>query len=1240
MFYDFNVNLFVLHNLKPFTFYKMAETGTAVPSNVNLARQKPYAVSAYSRRVKSLANNAQTFGPDSYVNITLDTSTPGSFLDPLQSYLKFDLTIQNSNIFADYVSFGPAGAASIIEEFRIYVQGTPIEEILQYNVFYEMAMNQNGQCQQPYYLYKANPMELGVSSIFHQNAIKPPMIDNLGRPMYGSTASKGPKTGFGPQGCSWAYAANGGNLTDLRLVASQAPGTNKVCFSGCRPFFDTVAEGVLNKIGANDEISGANLTVVVPLMTMDPHSLLFGQASIDRTNDGPTAARSGARAAASTFASASVFPGTFQLNDGTYVNQTLSANVEGERPFLEDNNGQVGMDSYVANYILPTNIAAAGISTVASSYAMTAEGGILPFSGTTVEIPSCYGASEVDVNPDFDPYNPLNWHTLLPPQATRPDVRTLGPDNLQDYFMFLANTKLIPIGTPGWDKYSAQNAANGFSNDSGPPANGNYKTSVNFKNFDQYQGNLHTTSATYTCCIPLISGVLGSFADKCWPTMLVAPGSMYIQIRTASAAKAFQISMDPCRRVLGTVRDYLPFGGSMGGLYGQFGGVSTPATTVGGNLGQQSTSFTPVSGAVSSLYGFLPRETMTDYRAPAYFTILNDTALTPAQQVISPPGTVTTRQAVKVTQSDKEINSMINGYACIGASLTSANTRLAIKYFNGDDGFGLPFRPYSVAAMNGQWTIGRSYISQFTGNSTDTFMQITEESSRVGQYNNLYASGMQPMFSGMNSSFTAPDGVTAITSNQVRRPLIATTATNTNLLTQFTVGAYSNANNNGASPGGGFYANQMPQADVTTEFHVSGIPLPQYILVNEPWLRKTFAYDIDVNGKYLFYGVGTGNLGSEQIACYGTYLSASVPQSRRVLQSNGASNNGSITYQLQNIEFVSQQIILPDSVSASILEDAANGDISLNANSIHNYQTPCGVSTSQNLIIPAKIASANTMYCLFVPQAFVSGNAASVYNSLRGINPFASVAVDGQLSGIQTPYSNLNGIGFNAGSVEIRNTPCRSGAFQVQLKVGNELIPQQPLTTITELVSENVKAQHKLFDTQSNVNTTFSITTTASEILGGNITSGLSFDSITTGHFTTTFVAADLLDDQTAISNPSMGYVYACEGSQLASGGANIANTTIDSYVIKRSPYTLPLFTPPESSFVIAFDLDTWSRFSDVTRSGKYLGNNTITLTLQNALALGLTNQQSGSNGYILQTFIVHDIRFSFQAGGSVVSYY
>jgi hypothetical protein len=43
---------------------------------------------------------------------------------------------------------------------------------------------------------------------------------------------------------------------------------------------------------------------------------------------------------------------------------------------------------------------------------------------------------------------------------------------------------------------------------------------------------------------------------------------------------------------------------------------------------------------------------------------------------------------------------------------------------------------------------------------------------------------------------------------------------------------------------------------------------------------------------------------------------------------------------------------------------------------------------------------------------------------------------------------------------------------------------------------------------------------------------------------------------------------------------------------------------------------------------------------MQNAVALGYAPNQVRSGGYVLQTFVVHDIRFSFQAGGSVVSYY
>ena len=1163
----------------------MAEVGTAVPSNVNLSKQKPYAVSAYSRRVKSLANNAQSFGPDSYVNITLDTSTPGSFLDPLQSYLKFDLTIRNTNPFADFVSFGPAGAASIIEEFRIYVQGTPIEEILQYNVFYELAMNQNGQCQQPYHLFKSNSMPLGISGIFHQNAIKPPMTDNEGRPMYGSVVNS-TTTQVRGRGCAWAYAANQ-SLSESRMIQSQASFSSKVPFSGARPYFNTYANAATN----------------LGVFTADAHSLLMGS----RIGTSATSMNTGAWTAAT--ASSAQFPSRYQsLNGVDAVGNQMTNLTSIDITQYTTGTAQVGLDAYRLSALNGAQ------ETQFASY-FDQENGILPYAGSSVDFPTIIGgANAVECDPDFDPRNPLNWCNILPATEIRPDTRTLGPQNLQDYFMFLANTKYIPVGMQGWNKYREGNEQ--FDTTSFPTSG--FNTSNNFKNLRAFNALTNEATFTYTCCIPLISGVLGSFADKCWPTMLIAPGSMYIQIRTASPQKAFQLSMDPCRRVLGTIRDYLPFGGSMGGLYGQLG-KNTTAITIGGNLGTCSTFYNtnPSGGSInaagtSQLNGYLPTSTYSQYTGT---TSLDNTAT-----------------SAYATSAGYRAQSMINGYGCIGATLGSANQRIIDTYFGATGkGCGLVFRPYSVAALEGRWTIGRAYISQFSGNGGDSYCQVTQESS--GIFSNANGDGL-----GTNLGPTVAYSSLAATGHDYRNPEPLTGADLTGIMTS---AAYGNLAQG---------ASTIPQADVTVEFSPSGIPLPQYWLHAEPWTKKNFMYAYtteNISGslpgytgeQLVYYGAIQDGLASEAAACYGTFLSASVPQARRVL----THQTGAVTYSLSNIEFVSQQIILPDSVSSSILADAAQGDISLTSNSLHNYQTPISQSTSQNLIIPAKIASANTMYCLFVPQVFVSGSEAYLYNSLRGTCPFGSVhstqAGGISLNGVTQAY-DAAGLGTTAGNLVVNNIPCSGSRFQIQLKVGNELIPQQPLTTITELVSENVKAQHKLFDTSSNVNTTFSLCTRAENIVGSTAIPAnvLSFDVLKSGNFTTAFVSAAHCDDQTAINSACNGYLYACEGNRI--GSVTGGEAYWEDYVIARNPSQLELFQPPESSFVIAFDMDTWSRFSDVTRSGKFLGNNTITLTLNDAVALGRANSETGSNGYVLQTFVVHDIRFSFQAGGSVVSYY
>ena len=114
---------------------------TAIPSNLNLGLTKPTTVPAYCRRVESIATNAQTFGENSTANIVLDTSTPGSFLDPQQSLLQFDIELRNENPYIDYVNLSASGMASVIQDMRIICQGTPIEEIFDYNLMFEMFMD-------------------------------------------------------------------------------------------------------------------------------------------------------------------------------------------------------------------------------------------------------------------------------------------------------------------------------------------------------------------------------------------------------------------------------------------------------------------------------------------------------------------------------------------------------------------------------------------------------------------------------------------------------------------------------------------------------------------------------------------------------------------------------------------------------------------------------------------------------------------------------------------------------------------------------------------------------------------------------------------------------------------------------------------------------------------------------------------------------------------------------------------
>lgn len=77
------------------------------------------------------------------------------------------------------------------------------------------------------------------------------------------------------------------------------------------------------------------------------------------------------------------------------------------------------------------------------------------------------------------------------------------------------------------------------------------------------------------------------------------------------------------------------------------------------------------------------------------------------------------------------------------------------------------------------------------------------------------------------------------------------------------------------------------------------------------------------------------------------------------------------------------------------------------------------------------------------------------------------------------------------------------------------------------------------------------------------------------------------------------------------------------------------------STFMLGFDLDTFSHNSETIRSGHYLGNNTVSLNLTNAEFIDNSPlNQALCQSVRMDTYVLHDLRLSFQAGGIVQAFY
>ena len=375
-------------------------------------------------------------------------------------------------------------------------------------------------------------------------------------------------------------------------------------------------------------------------------------------------------------------------------------------------------------------------------------------------------------------------------------------------------------------------------------------------------------------------------------------------------------------------------------------------------------------------------------------------------------------------------------------------------------------------------------------------------------------------------------------------------------------------------------------------YKFGNVPMPQYCLAahNDMYNKDTVAVS------YI----------KETEGCYGTWRRSSMAQTRRThtgaLPMDAYNHSGisgraeDVDYSITNVEFVGEEVLLPDIVTATLLQEANSGEIGMHTEMIRTYNTTCLTGETQQIQVPVRVVQASKVSFVFRHPHALQGSSANNYNSLSFINPFTLVehtpSIHHEISGYYTVDSALDS---NA-----------KRGINLRMNLGNTQYPQQPIQSLVELMKENDKAMHIkqncMQATAARVQSSF---------YSNLSTKGIDYSVFEDQGFLTPHVPIELLDDQTLTGNPYM----------IFPGVANIS--------ARRTTTSPGLAMAPVGTFHISFDLDSFQNSSDVMRSGSPIVNHQLVLQFQNAKGMSKI-------GLRCDVIIHHSARASFQSGGEM----
>lgn len=761
-------------------------------------------------------------------------------------------------------------------------------------------------------------------------------------------------------------------------------------------------------------------------------------------------------------------------------------------------------------------------------------------------------------------------------------IRFINGDNVINYY---ANVKNIPVGIP----IDLEGDVNGVSRIWGDAGDVKVKPSIG-----DYG---HETQ--FHVCVKVYSSLIGELADRWFPELVVPQGRMRVRIRFQEPNVLFQTLMDPCRRVPGTSRDFIPYVGLINSR--------TVAAAVGQGEISNAQDISHIASGIHPL--MIPDSLATPNGTASVFVdaialgrfplpILRMRALHLPWGGVStgwgalPDNTAMTDDSYAsleipntslISGGDGSISSLHTNIAAGGGTLTAANmtnsygamTRLAKYAYEvaQNQEYGFPANMQSRDPNTGLLTLARGAAGSLQNvNTTPSTIAHYEYYSFPTDWSNHY--------------------------QRLDRANVWIKTDANATQAGFTRALYQDADV-ALGPG-----SQGPNADEwqhSQNWNPFCIPTPQYVPRANPWDKRRVRPLVAAD--YV----------SEDRLCYGTYLEQACAQVRRshnalyplnIDDKNASGIYERLTYRVTNVQIRTQQIILPRGTALSIVENALEGGITMECRAWKEMESILPGAESQKHLINMAAAFCTDISFVFRPVAMLQGDVAYGYNSFSFYNPFTYFDFEPDVSNrIESLYNALGGkpIYYNECVMSTR-VP-----FDIQLQIATELLPRTPIDSINSLIREcrwgdQVFGERDFMEVGPRLVPSY------------QTSKGMAINTLQDG-FWATYCPIHCLEDQTITDNPFFIPLEMSLRTKLRG--------------VRSTLGSLPIFKPYDGTFHLSFNLEAYMGQSDRLRTGIPIVNNNMFLKMERAHLLRNTSTQ-------LLTIASCDGKVVFERGGTV----